>query len=311
MKEAMFYSKGDNRTVVCDLCPHRCTIPDQKTGLCMVRKNMNGILYSLNYELVSSIAIDPMEKKPLHRFKPKTEILSFGSFGCNFHCGFCQNYEISKEFNLSLQEFFEEIEDEEITDLDQVSTLDKRHNRLKMEAKKIIDEAKVHDIDSIAYTYNEPTVFYEMVYETAKLAKEAGLDNVLVTNGYINEEPLLNLLPYIDAMNIDVKGYDSERCYEVSGGYLEPVIHTIKKSIEQGVHVEITCLIVPDFNDDVDAWDAFFKELKEQIGDVYVHISRYFPRYHYQQAATDINLLLQIKERCKKYFTEVSLGNVR
>lgn len=311
MKEAMFYNKGDDRTVVCNLCPHHCTVDHQKTGLCKVRKNIDGILYSLNYELVSSIAIDPMEKKPLHRFKPNTEILSFGSFGCNFHCGFCQNYEISKEFENSLKEYFEEIQDVEIDDLLQVSNLDRQHNQLRKTPQDIVDEAKFYDLDSIAFTYNEPTVFYEMVYETAQLAKKAGMDNVLVTNGYIEEEPLRELIPYIDAMNVDIKGYDSARCHEVTGGFLEPVIRTIKIAKEYKVHVEITCLIVPEFNDDPKAWDEFFSQLRTDIGDVYVHLSRYFPRYKYHQAATDIELLLQIKECCKKYFSEVSLGNVR
>ncbi len=183
--------------------PHYCRLDDGEFGLCGVRRSVAGKLETYTYGRVSSIAVDPIEKKPLHTFMPGTDILSFGSVGCNFDCGFCQNCDISKTFDL-----------------------DGRYK--EMTPGEIVGWALEHDVPGIAYTYNEPTVFYEMMLETAKLAKTEGLWNVIVTNGYINREPFLELAPYIDAMNIDVKTYEDQLYKEVCNGHLRPVIETVK-----------------------------------------------------------------------------------
>ena len=184
--EAMFYEKLENREVRCVLCPHRCRIGQDGRGICGVRKNIDGILYSLNYEEISSIGVDPIEKKPLYRFHPGTGILSVGSVGCNLKCPFCQNHTIAR------------VKPEE------VHTYRGSSDELVAKAVSLKDRGSI----GIAYTYNEPSVWYEFVYEVAKTAREKGLLNVLVTNGYIEMEPLERLLPYIDAMNIDLKAYN-------------------------------------------------------------------------------------------------------
>lgn len=286
-KEALYYKKLKNKNVRCLLCPHHCIIENNMCGYCGVRKNMDGTLFTLNYGVISSMAIDPIEKKPLHTWNAGSQILSIGSVGCNFSCLFCQNYEISREFKKpepELDLFYPE----------QV-------------VKKTIELG----LKSIAYTYNEPTVFYEMVFEIAKVAKSKGLANVLVTNGYICKEPFLELAPYIDAMNIDVKSYDDKKYMDICHGHLEPVLQTIELAIKAGIHVEISCLIVPGLNDEIKAYHKFFEILLHRCGDVYIHLSRYFPRFRYEEPSTDIQLMLEIQSVGRQYFSQVTLGNVR
>lgn len=293
LREAMFWTtlgEKNDGLVQCDLCPHYCTIRDGQTGFCKVRKNIDGRLYSLNYGVVSSIAIDPIEKKPLYRFNPGTDILSIGSVGCNFACKFCQNYTISKEFELHPEVNVNRYE--------------------RVDPETIIELTKREGLNQIAFTYNEPTVFYELVYETAKLAKKAGIKVVLVTNGFINEAPLMKLIPYIDAMNIDVKTYDDRLYDQVIHGSLDPVLHCLKLAVRHGIHVEVTCLIVPKLFEDRILSEGLFKRLYETAGDVVVHLSRYFPRYHYDEPATDISYMIDLQEAARKYFTRVFLGNV-
>jgi pyruvate formate lyase activating enzyme len=255
--------------------------------MCGVRSYREGKLISLNYGLVSSIAVDPIEKKPLKFFMPGSFILSIGSVGCNFKCGFCQNCDISMEFDKSLSKYG------------------------TYTPSEIVDLTKASGLKSIAYTYNEPTVFYEMVYETALLAHQEGLLNVLVTNGYINEEPFQLIAPYVDAMNIDVKTYDKNLYQSVCKGEMEDVLRTICLARKAGIHVELTCLIVPKLFSDLSQLPSFFKMLSEISLDAPIFISRYFPRYQWEEEATDIMLMLKIQEIAQCYFTNVLLGNVR
>ncbi len=284
MQEAMYYEKLSSKKVHCRLCPHHCMISDGQIGLCRVRKNIQGKLYTLNYGHLSGIAIDPIEKKPLNRFMPGSHILSVGSYGCNMKCLFCQNADIAREFKITNQ---------------------------YTEPRDVIQSALDHELPSIAYTYNEPTVYYEWMIATARLSKEKGLKNVMVSNGFIEKEPFEVLAPFIDAMNIDVKTYDDTKYQSICGGRLEPVLETIERALNHKIHVELTSLIVPGLNDELEKLDVLFKQLYERIGDLDIHISRYFPRYHYDEPATNIQLMLEIKERARKYFTQVYLGNVR
>ncbi|MBN2853310.1 MAG: AmmeMemoRadiSam system radical SAM enzyme [Clostridia bacterium] len=248
MKQASYFISMKNNAVKCKLCPHECEIMENQSGICGVRINMDGVLYTKTYNQISSIAIDPIEKKPIRRYKPNTKILSVGTFGCNFKCGFCQNYHISQ-----LTPELEEMSSNELLD--------------------ISDRQK--ESIGIAFTYNEPTIWYEYIEETARKNKK---DTILVTNGFINKEPLLNLLPYINAMNIDLKSINPHFYERVCKGKLEPVMETIKTAHEQ-THVELTFLSIPDLNDSMEE----MKELSEWIASVDknipLHIIPFRPMY--------------------------------
>lgn len=280
MREAMFYEKINDR-MVCHLCPNDCRIKNGETGICGTRKHIDGCLYAINYGKVAAIQIDPIEKKPLAKWHPGTEILSIGSYGCNLHCPFCQNHAL---------------------------VADCRGGR-DMTPEEVVQEALRHGLSAIAYTYNEPTVFYEMVLDTAKLAKKHGLDNVLVTNGYIQQKPLLALLPYIDAMNVDIKSYDDNKFFHMCGGHLKPVIEMIKTS-KAYAHVEITMLLVPELYDDLEKIDRFCAFLALELGDMPLHLSRYFPRHLHRTQATDVKWMVEVQQTAQKYFNWVTLGNV-
>lgn len=274
----------DNHKVRCRLCPHQCIIVTDQKGYCGVRKNVDGLLTVQNYGIISSIAIDPIEKKPLHQFQKGTMIYSVGSYGCNMRCGFCQNHSISQTYDLTKQ--------------DEV-----------IEPEWVISQIEVLKLSSIAYTYNEPTVCYEWVLETSKIAHQKGISNVWVTNGLISQEPFQQMIPYIDAMNIDVKTYNSQN-YHKLGGDFETVLNTIKVAKRNKIHVEVTCLIVPDLFEGHEHCLRFFEYLYSQIGDTYIHLSRYFPRFKYEQPATCIQYLLELQQLALQFFTHVKLGNI-
>jgi len=219
MKQAMYYEKTEDSKVRCYLCPHNCVIKPGGLGVCRARKNVDGDLYSLNYGKITSIALDPIEKKPLYRFHPGKEILSVGTFGCNFKCSFCQNWRIAHE---------------------DARTADITPEQLAGKAEELTAAGNI----GIAYTYNEPSIWYEFVYETAKIARAKKLENVLVTNGFISREPLENLLPYIDAMNIDVKAFTDKFYKDICKGALEHVKETVEIAAAK-CHVEVTTLVIP------------------------------------------------------------------
>ncbi len=281
MKEAMF-TEVHGEMIHCTLCPHLCKLTNEQTGRCGVRKVIDHKLYSLNYGEISAIHVDPIEKKPIANWMPGSEILSIGSFGCNLHCGFCQNYEIS---------------------------LGKPHT-IHMTPTEIVDKAISCGVPSIAFTYNEPTIFYEMMFDVAKLAKKRGLKNVMVTNGFIEEKPLLHMLEYIDAMNIDVKTYNDDLYKQLGGSTLNKILKTIEIATKK-CHVELSLLIVPGISDELDGMDELFEKLSLIDKEVTLHISRYFPVYKYNEPPTDLGVMIKIQEKARKYFNNVYLGNVR
>ncbi|NJE84657.1 AmmeMemoRadiSam system radical SAM enzyme [Thermococcus sp. CX2] len=257
MREAMFWEKLDGNRVRCRLCPVNCIIDEGQRGSCRIRKNISGKLYTLNYGKVSSMAMDPVEKKPLFHFWPGSCAFSIGTVGCNMHCKHCQNWEISQA-------------DESLPYIRDVSP------------PEVVELAKRYGCESIAYTYNDPVIWYEFVLDTAKIARREGLNNILVTNGYINEEPFRELAKYIDAMNIDIKAFDDVFYMKIAGvpsGEPSKRIAEIAKK-ELGIHVELTYLIIPTLNDREEEIRAFARWVVEHLGDdTPVHFSRFFPHY--------------------------------
>lgn len=257
MKQALFQKTLKGKTVQCSLCSHRCLIPDGKLGLCAVRENDAGILYSLVYDKVIARNIDPIEKKPLFHFLPGTLSYSVAAPGCNFRCKHCQNAEISQ--------------------------LPRELNG-RMAGKAVSPDALVHAAQlaqcaSISYTYTEPTIFFELAYEAACLAREAGLKNVFVTNGYISAEALHLLSPVLHAANVDLKSFSDDFYREICGASLKPVLDSIRRYKEERIWIEITTLVIPGYNDS----DA---ELKQIAGFIYSvgpeipwHVSRFHPTY--------------------------------
>jgi pyruvate formate lyase activating enzyme len=288
MKEALFYEATENKGVICGLCPHNCKISKDKSGLCGVRKNIDGKLYSLVYGKPCSIAIDPIEKKPLYHFNPGEKILSFGTFGCNLACKQCQNFEISKEFDVN-----------EIDNLATVSPED------------MIKICLREGLHMIAFTYNEPTIYYEYMLDIAKEAHKHKIQTVMVSNGFINEEPLKKLLPYIDAANIDLKSFDNTFYNKVCNGALNPVLNSLKL-IKKKCHLEITTLLIPSLNDSLEMISEMSKWIKDNLSaDTPLHISRFFPMYKLKHLPpTDIKFLLDAKKAADKYLQYVHVGNV-
>ena len=282
-RQAMFYEKLNDKTH-CFLCPHNCVIEDKDFGKCKVRIHENGELFTMNYGEITSAALDPIEKKPLYYFRPNSQIFSVGSFGCNFTCGFCQNYSISQSVAQS-----EYVPKEDLV-------------KIALGTKDNI---------GIAFTYNEPSIWYEYVYDSAKLLKETDPNSavVIVTNGYISEEPLKELLPFVDAMNIDLKSF-SNKCYKnLCGGSLQPVLRTIELA-SKACHVEVTTLLVSGENDNLEEVEEIAKFLSSISSEIPLHLSRYFPNYKLKNSPTDIDFMKKAEEVAKRYLTYVNLGNV-
>ncbi|WP_297967789.1 AmmeMemoRadiSam system radical SAM enzyme [uncultured Anaerovibrio sp.] len=271
----------------CELCPHRCSLGEGQTGYCGTRKHIDGQIKNISYGLVTSLAIDPIEKKPLYHFYPGHSILSWGSFGCNMKCPFCQNHEISQRGREMAQGY---VSPEELVNMADKAT---------REAGSI----------GVAFTYNEPLLGYEYLLEVAPLLRRAGQRVVLVTNGQLSRGPLMELLPYIDAMNIDLKVFSAEG-YQGLGGDFDTVKGTIAQAVEMGVHVEITTLVVPTLNDDMAMMEAEAQWLAGLGQDIPLHLSRYFPRYKFQIPPTPITVLQQLQNTAKQYLKYVYLGNV-
>ena len=283
MKEALYYEKIAACRVHCHLCPNECVIPDKGRGSCGVRINRGGVLYSEVYGRTTGIALDPIEKKPLNRYHPGEFILSLGTKGCNLHCDFCQNWHISQELSAPT---------EEIT------------------SARIIEKAKELKSFGIAYTYNEPFIWYEFVLDTARLAKKNGLENVLVTNGYVNMAPLEEMLPVIDAMNIDLKSFDEEFYSKICKGRLKPILDVIKASAER-CHIELTNLIIPTLNDSTEAISKMVDWIYDNLGaEVPLHLSRYFPCYRMSLPSTPLETLKAAESIARKKLKYVYVGNV-
>lgn len=268
---------------------HHCTLSPGQTGLCGARKNADGEIVCTNYGQITSLALDPIEKKPLKNFRPGSRILSVGSYGCNLRCPFCQNHEISMASKADADSLY--MEPERLADM-----------ALELQRRSAGNIG-------IAYTYNEPLVGWEYVRDTARLVKEYGMVNVLVTNGTASTEVLEALLPYIDAMNIDLKGFRPDY-YRMLGGSLDTVKAFIARAVKD-CHVELTTLIVPGENDSLEEMAEEACWIASLSPEIPLHITRFFPRYHMTgHHPTDIRRLYQLAETARRYLKNVYVGNV-
>lgn len=285
MREARFFKKEENQSVTCLLCPHHCSIKEGGTGICRVRKNIGGTLYSLTYGKISSLALDPVEKKPLYHFYPGREILSIGSVGCNFKCPFCQNWQISQ---VGAEEFL-------LRDIT---------------PETLLQIAKREGSLGISFTYNEPFIWWEFIYDVASLFRREGLKNVLVTNGYVEAEPLRELLPFIDAMNIDLKSLDEDFYRKYCKARLSSVLFTIETSWRAGVHIELTHLVVTGLNDTLEGVRRLVDWVASLSPSIPLHISRYFPAYRLSHPPTSLSFLEEAFAIAREKLSFVYLGNV-
>jgi pyruvate formate lyase activating enzyme len=283
MKEALYY-KLESGKIRCVLCPNYCLISEGKKGLCGVRINKGSKLYTEIYNRTTAVSLDPVEKKPLYHYHRGEYILSLGTKGCNFACPWCQNWRISQD---------REAPTEEIT------------------KERVVQEAKDTRSFGIAYTYNEPFIWFEFVLECAKFARENSIENVLITNGYVNKEPLEDILPYVDAMNIDIKSTNEDFYKKHCLGKLKPVLENTKRAKEKGVHIEITNLIIPTLNDSEDDIGKLADWICENTGaDTPLHFSRYFPCHKMSLPMTPVQTLEMAKRIADKKLKHVYLGNV-
>jgi pyruvate formate lyase activating enzyme len=255
-QEAMLYDKLDEQLVRCALCAHRCKIQPGNRGICGVRENADGVLDTLVYAEAVAAHVDPIEKKPLYNFLPGTRSFSIATVGCNFRCRFCQNADISqapRERELMLGQEFP--------------------------PQEVVAGAKNYACESIAYTYTEPTIFFEYAFDTAKLASAEGIKNIFVTNGYMTLEALETIQPYLDAANVDLKSFDDEFYRRVCGARLQPVLDTISAMHERGIWVEVTTLLVTDLNDSEEEMSQIAGFIAGIDRDIPWHVSRFTPRY--------------------------------
>lgn len=285
MKEALYYTSSDNN-VICRLCPHNCHIPPDKSGICKVRKNIKGKLYALTYNHPFPGSIDPIEKKPLFHYFPGQSIFSIGTVGCNMSCMHCQNFETSQSGP----------ED---------------YNLPTITPTQLIDQTTT---GMIAYTYNEPTIYYEYMLDCAKLAKQHNIKNVIVSNGYINQPPLIELCKYIDAANIDLKSFDNKFYKDICNAEISPVLETLKTLQKNNIWLEITNLIIPNHNDTPQQITKLCQWIKDNLGpDVPLHFSAFYPTYKLTNSPpTPISTLIKAKDIAQKIgIRYIYLGNVR
>lgn len=285
--ESKFYIKLDNNTIECQLCPHSCKIKNERVGICNTRLNRNGILESVQWGVIASAALDPIEKKPFYHFHPGKMIYSIGGFGCNLSCIFCQNYEISQYVPHNI-------------------------DKLRVvQPHELVQKAKIHrNSIGIAYTYNEPTIWFEYMIETAEEAKKEGLKNVMISNGYINPEPLRILQNYIDAFNIDLKSFSTDFYKKITRGSVEPVLNSLKMIRNSGKHLEITFLVIPNLNDSFDEATAMFNWISDELGEqTILHINAFHPSYLINNNPTKTESLLNLYHLAKEKLQYVYIGN--
>jgi len=285
--QASFYAI-ENGNVRCKLCPHYCLIKDGETGFCRVRRNVNGTLQLETYGRLAAIHLDPIEKKPLYHFFPGSSILSIGTVGCNLRCKFCQNCDISQvgiHKSVPLEEY----------SVDQL----------------VAEASSMRENIGIAFTYNEPTVFYEYMVDVAQASHLVGLKNVMVTNGYIEPEPLKNVLPFIDAFNVDLKAFNDVFYRKQTNSHLAPVKETLVLLRNNKKHFEITNLIIPGYNDSVEEFKEMIRWICDKLGQqTILHLSRYVPRYQFTKPETPDFVLKHFYEIAKENLDYVYLGNV-
>ena len=290
IKEAMFWEKLEGKTGQCHLCAHECKIPDSKFGICGVRKNVEGILYTMAYAQVIAANIDPIEKKPLYHFLPGSISYSIATIGCNFKCGFCQNWQISQA---------------SVREGDIVSGR-------QMMPEWVVQEAKSSNCLSISYTYTEPTIFFEYAYDTARQAKLAGLKNVFVTNGYMTRDALEKIKPYLDAANVDLKSFRDDSYKKTCKARLQPVLDTIAAMRELGIWLEVTTLVVPGENDSDEELGQIAEFLAQIDNNIPWHISQFHPDYEFRDHMTTpietLKKAMEIGQRAGLRY--IYLGNV-
>ncbi len=275
MREALLYQKLDENKVQCNLCAHRCVIKPGKKGICKVKENIAGELYTKVYGRTIAQNIDPVEKKPLYHFYPNSKAYSIATAGCNFHCRFCQNWDIS-----------------------QITSGEVLKSGQEVTPEQIVLNAKQSGSKNIAYTYTEPTIFFEYSYDTACVAHEAGLKNIYVTNGYMTTEMLEMINPFLDAVNVDLKAFRDKTYRRIIGARLQPILDNLKKIKQLGIWLEVTSLIIPNVNDDHDEIRDMANFVATELGvDVPWHISRFFPAYKMKEIpATPIQTLQMAKK---------------
>lgn len=285
-KEAILYDKI-GKALNCKICERRCIISQGKAGFCQMRENDEGKLYSLNYAAASSVAVDPIEKKPLFHFYPGTTVFSLGSVGCNFRCKYCQNWGISQ------------------AELEHIPTRD-------MLPEEAIRLTKEYGCKSIAWTYNEPTMWFEYTLDSAKLAKKEDIKTVYVTNGYMSEESFQEINPYLDAANIDLKGMSNKFYEDLCEARLKPVLDNIIRMHDAHIHIEVTNLLIPGYNDSKEDIKALISFMVEEVGvEVPLHFTRFFPQYQMQNIPpTNIESLQRAHDLAKESGMQyVYIGN--
>lgn len=281
MAEKALWQESDGQNCRCLLCPHRCLLKTGQTGLCGIRKKTENGLVTINYGMVSGIGLDPIEKKPLYHFHPGSAILSAGTFGCNFRCSFCQNWHISQ----------------------------KKPELCPVSPEQLLELFEKHGGTGIAYTYSEPAVWYEYILDSAPLIRNAGGKTVVVSNGFINPEPLKELIRCTDAFNIDLKAFSEQFYSEFCGGNLNAVLDSIR-SIYGNSHLELTVLLVTGLNDSEREMEKMLDFITSVSDRIPLHISRYFPAYQCDRPATPMNKLINFYQMCRKRLKYVYLGNV-
>ncbi|MEW5907707.1 MAG: AmmeMemoRadiSam system radical SAM enzyme [Patescibacteria group bacterium] len=260
MKECYLYKKINEQTLQCQTCSHFCKIQKNRTGICGVRQNIGGKLYALNYSKAMAVNVDPVEKKPLFHFLPGTLSYSLATIGCNFRCANCQNYDISQMYGAK----------------GKVEKYKKIYWGADLAPEKIVEEAIKNKCPSISYTYTEPTIFLEYALDTMKIAKEKGLKNVWVSNGFMSDKTIDMIAPYLDAINVDIKSFDDEFYKSICGARLEPVLNNCKRFVKEKIWLEITTLIIPTLSDDEKMLRNIAKFIKNNLGDfIPWHISAF------------------------------------
>ena len=283
LKEARFYEKLENLQVGCILCPHVCKLSRGETGICGIRKNKDGLLYAMGYGEIASYGMDPIEKKPFFHYYPGKKIFSVGSYGCNLKCDFCQNYKIAHE----------------------------RSQTVHLEPQELLDLLLKHKRESIglAFTYNEPLINPEYIIKCAKLVHAQGMKVALVTNGFINEDPLEAVLDHVDAMNIDLKAFNNSFYRDICGGAVNPVKKTIERAC-RSLHVEVTTLLIDGLNTDEREIDEMARYLGKLKKDMPLHISRYFPAWKRNDPPTSLETIKHLSEIARRHLNYVYIGNV-
>jgi len=275
MRKAMLYASRSGRSLQCLLCSHYCKLKAGQTGKCGVRRNVDGVLYSFNADRVCALHGDPIEKKPLYHFLPGSVSLSVAAMGCNFKCSFCQNYSLSQ------------VSGEEGIQGEAISP------------DEIVRQARSGGADSISYTYTEPTIFFELMYETARLARQEGIRNVMVTNGYYSPRALELIAPYLDAANIDLKAFTDEFYVRYCEARLQPVLQAIERTRKAGIWIELTTLLIPGLNDrDPERIIDFIREVDP---DIPWHVSRFYPQYReLSRPPTDGTLIIESLRKARE-----------